>query len=445
MLKQHRKLSMFVRCTIETHEEAGIRPSKTYQSFVAAAGSHRDLSFIEKDVRNYITRKVQNISEKYDAKEFGKYLVRMKEKNQNFFFELNLEGDHCIKHAFWADARSKAAFDYFGDVVSFDTTYNTNRYNLVLGSFVGVNHHGQSTLLGCALMKNEDIQSFKWLFEAIELCVPSTIHRWCIWHIMKKIPRKLNGYKEHIDIEQEMSHVVWNSYTKDDFDRNWNDFLTKYGLEGNKWLSELYEDRHIWILVYLDHHFWAGMRSTQRSESVHSFFNKFITKNSSLRQFVKQYDNCLASREQAKREFDAADFHTVIPGILCRHSLCVLSFERVDNVALKYILERWSKNIKRRHTHIKSSQDEPVLEPRSKTFDELVFRSHNISEFASESEELTGILHRADKVMAEMEEYQERRKGKILLTHEEATLSNVNDLQSPPRIKTRGRPKNRLA
>ncbi|QHN96525.1 Protein FAR-RED IMPAIRED RESPONSE [Arachis hypogaea] len=250
-----------------------------------------------------------------------------------------------------------------------------------------------------------------------------------------------------------MSHVVWNSYTKDTFDRNWNDFLTKYGIEGNKWLSELYEDRHIWIPVYLDHHFWAGMRRTQRSESMHSFFNKFITRNSSLRQFVKQYDNCLASREQTEREFDAADFHTMIScatksaieaqfqhvythekfrevqaqfrgkvncitrsmhstlgfttyevcqcllfesrGILYCHSLRVLSFKRVDNVAPKYILGRWSKNIKRRHTHIKSSQDEPLLEPRSKRFDELVFQSHNICEFASEFEELTRILHRA--------------------------------------------------
>ncbi|XP_057746800.1 protein FAR1-RELATED SEQUENCE 5-like [Arachis stenosperma] len=134
MLKQHRELSMFVRRTIETHEEAGIRPSKTYQSFVATAGSHRELGFIEKDIRNYFTREVQNISEEDDAKEFGKYLVRMKEKNQNFFFELNLESNHCIKHAFWADARSRGAFDYFGNMVSFDTIYNTNRYNLVLGS-----------------------------------------------------------------------------------------------------------------------------------------------------------------------------------------------------------------------------------------------------------------------------------------------------------------------
>ncbi|XP_015954656.1 protein FAR1-RELATED SEQUENCE 4-like [Arachis duranensis] len=261
MLKQHRELSMFVRHTSETHEEARIRLSKTYQSFVAAVGSHRELGFIEKDARNYITRAVRNISEEDDAKEFGKYLVRMKEKNQNFFFELNLEDDHCIKHVFWANARNMAAFDYFGDVISFDTTYNTSRYNLVLGSFVGVNHHGQSTLLGCALMKNEDIQSFKWLFECwlrcmggkapkgiltdqctsiqrvIELYMPTTIHRWCIWHIMKKIPSKLNGYKGHNEIEQEMSHIVWNSYTKEAFGRNWIDFIGKYGLRGNKWLS----------------------------------------------------------------------------------------------------------------------------------------------------------------------------------------------------------------
>ncbi|RYR36389.1 hypothetical protein Ahy_A09g041349 [Arachis hypogaea] len=65
--------------------------------------------------------------------------------------------------------------------------------------------------------------------------------------------------------------------------------------------------------------------------------------------------------------------------ILCRHSLSIPSFERVDNVTPRYILERWSKNIKRRHTHIKSSQDEPLLEPRSKRFDDLVFWSHNIA------------------------------------------------------------------
>ncbi|KAL8497642.1 hypothetical protein ACS0TY_021106 [Phlomoides rotata] len=33
------------------------------------------------------------------------------------------------------------------------------------GAFVGVNHHGQSILLGCALVTKEDSASLKWVFE----------------------------------------------------------------------------------------------------------------------------------------------------------------------------------------------------------------------------------------------------------------------------------------
>ncbi|RYR31065.1 hypothetical protein Ahy_B01g055845 [Arachis hypogaea] len=68
MFKQHRQLSMSVRCTIENNGKVGIRPNKTYQSFIAAAQSHRELSFIEKDMKNYITREVHNVSELEDAK-----------------------------------------------------------------------------------------------------------------------------------------------------------------------------------------------------------------------------------------------------------------------------------------------------------------------------------------------------------------------------------------
>ncbi|RYR10008.1 hypothetical protein Ahy_B05g078457 [Arachis hypogaea] len=260
--------------------------------------------------------------------------------------------------------------------------------------------------------------------------------------------------------------IVWNSHSKDSFDRNWNDFLLNFGLVDNKWLS--------------------GMRSTQRSESMHSFFNKFITRNSSLIQFVKQYDNCLGSWEQAERESDAADFHTVIP--CATKSSIEAQFQdvythqkfrevqaqfrgkancitRLTNSALGYsvyevgeqvsssIFNKFvvtydsvaAEKVKRRHTHIKSSHDEPLLEPRSKRFDQLVFCSQNICEFASESEELTAILHRAyDNVMAEMESLKAKRKGTSSLSHEDANLESVNELQSPPRIRTRGCPKNRL-
>ncbi|RYQ91963.1 hypothetical protein Ahy_B09g098036 [Arachis hypogaea] len=369
--------------------------------------------------------------------------------------------------------------------------------------YVDMNHQGGNAPKGiltdqCASMKR-----------AIEACMPTTIYHWYIWHIMKKIPSKLNDM------------VLW---TTSDFQvvllkiysRGVNCIFWVYYSFIWVYYADLYEDHHIWVPIYLDHHFWAGMRSTQRSESMHSFFNKFITRNNSLIQFVKQYDNCLGSREQAERESDATDFHTIIPcatkssieaqfqhvythqkfrevqaqfrgkancitrltnsalgysvyevgeqvcnsifnkfvvtydsvaaEVKCQCLLFdVLSFERVTQVSPRYIPEQWSKKVKRRHTHIKSSHGEPLLEPRSKRFDELVFRSQNICEFESELEELTAILHRAyDEVMVEMEELKAKRKGTCSLSHEDANLEFVNELQSPPRVRTRGCPKNRL-
>ncbi|RYQ89836.1 hypothetical protein Ahy_B09g096276 isoform K [Arachis hypogaea] len=379
----------------------------------------------------------------------------MKEKNPNFFFELQLEEDQSIKLAFWADARSRAAFEYFGDVISFDTTYNTNRLRCM-----GGNAPKGFLTDQCASMKR-----------ALEACMPTTVHRWCIWHIMKKIPSKLNGYKGHADIEQEMSQVVWNSQSKDSFDRNWNDFLLNFGLGDNKWLSGSREqaeresdaaDFHTVIpcatkscieAQFQDAYTHAKFREVQaqfrgKANCITRLKNSALgysvyevgeqVSSSIFNKFVVTYDSVAAEVKCHCLLFESR-------GILCRHALSVLSFEQVSQVSPRYILERWSKKVKRRHTHIKSSHDEPLMEPRSKRFDQLVFRSQNICEFASESEELTAILHRAyDNVMAEMEALKAKRKGTSSLSHEDANLESVNELQSPPRIRTRGRPKNRL-
>ncbi|RYQ90849.1 hypothetical protein Ahy_B09g096821 isoform E [Arachis hypogaea] len=303
-------------------------------------------------------------------------------------------------------------------------------------------------------MKNEEIESFKWLFQCWLRYMGGNApkgfltNQWASMkrHIMKKIPSKLNGYKEHADIEQEMSQVVWNSHSKDSFDRNWNDFLLNFGLVDNKWLSAIeaqFQD------VYTHRKFrevqaqFRGKANciTRLTNSAlgYSVYEVGEQVSSSIfNKFVVTYDSVAAEVKCQCLLFESR-------GILCRHTLSVLSFEQVSQVSPRYILERWSKKVKRRHTHIKSSHDEPLLEPRSKRFDQLVFRSQNICEFASESEELTAILHRAyDNVMAEMESLKAKRKGTCSLSHEDANLESVNELQSPPRIRTRQRPKNRL-
>ncbi|RYR53107.1 hypothetical protein Ahy_A06g028029 [Arachis hypogaea] len=173
-------------------------------------------------------------------------------------------------------------------------------------------------------------------------------------------------------------------------------------------------------------------RSTQSAIGFMAYKVVELVSNSTFNKFVVTYNSI-------SREVKCQCFFFELRGILCHHSLSALSFERIDKVAPKYILECWSKNIKRRLMHINSSQDEPLLERRSKKFDYLVFRLHNICEFVSKSEDLTGIIHRK-----KMQEYQAKSKGKCSLSHGDTTLNDINNIQSPPRVRTRGRPKNRL-
>ncbi|XP_047178212.1 protein FAR1-RELATED SEQUENCE 5-like [Vigna umbellata] len=224
-----------------------------------------------------------------------------------------------ITSVFWTDPHSRAACEEFGDVVSFDTTYLTNKYDMPFAPFVGVNHHGQSILLGCGLLSAEDTLSFVWLFKcwlrcmgnkapysivtdqckamanAIEDVFPKTKHRWCLWHIMKKIPEKFQGYNNYVGIKCDITSVVYDSGNATDFDIGWKRLLTTHGLQNNEWLCNLYEERQKWVPCYLKNHFWADMSTTQRSEGMNAFFDGFINSSTTLQQFVVQCNKKLLS------------------------------------------------------------------------------------------------------------------------------------------------------
>ncbi|GAB2270106.1 Protein FAR1-RELATED SEQUENCE 5 [Dionaea muscipula] len=77
------------------------------------------------------------------------------------------------------DPRARMAYQCFGDVVTFDTTYHTNKYDMPFAPFTGVNHHFQSIQFGCALLQDETEVTFMWLFstwlQAMGGCPPVSI------------------------------------------------------------------------------------------------------------------------------------------------------------------------------------------------------------------------------------------------------------------------------
>ncbi|BBH07400.1 FAR1-related sequence 5 [Prunus dulcis] len=154
------------------------------------------------------------------------------------------------------DARSRAAYKEFGDVVTFDTTYLTNK------------------------------------------------HRWCLWHIMNKFPSKLNRYKQYEAIMYALQSIVYGSLEKVEFEEGWDEIIEKYELQDNEWLAGLYNERQRWVPCFVKDSFWAGMSTTQRSESMNAFFDDHVNSKTTLKQFVEQYENALKVKVEKEKQED---------------------------------------------------------------------------------------------------------------------------------------------
>ncbi|KAL6579629.1 hypothetical protein OROMI_007653 [Orobanche minor] len=272
-----------------------------------------------------------------NADAMHKYFLKMQSDNSEFFYLMDLDEKGRLRNVFWADARCRAAFKEFGDVVTFDTTYLTNKYDMPFAPFVGVNHHGLSILLGCALISKEDTDTFIWLFRAwlvcmggsppnaiitdqdramkntIEVVFPNVCHRLCLWHIMKKVPEKLKSYNDYENIKFDLQNVVYDALTVEEFEDKWSCFIWKYQLDENDWLAGLFEERCHWVPAFVKDTFWAGMSTTQRSESMNAFFDGFEMYNDGVFHSEIVEDDIACEREGA--DLNGGDGEIQIPSV----------------------------------------------------------------------------------------------------------------------------------
>ncbi|KAG6480028.1 hypothetical protein ZIOFF_063505 [Zingiber officinale] len=150
---------------------------------------------------------------------------------------------------------------------------------------------------------------------AIEEIFPNSHHRLRLWHIMKKLPAKLGGHAQYKMIKKQLKNIVYNSLTVDECDERWMTMIEHFNLENNDWLKSLYEQRNKWIPVYVKDKFWAGMSTSQRSESMNAFFDEYVHSKTSLKQFVEQYDNALKKKIEKEKHLDFGSFNSMIPVI----------------------------------------------------------------------------------------------------------------------------------
>jgi zinc finger SWIM domain-containing protein 3 len=108
-------------------------------------------------------------------------------ENPSFQYALQLDCEEHITNIFWADAKMVLDYAHFGDVVTFDTTFGTNKEYRPFGIFLGLNQFRETTIFGAALLFDETCDSFKWLFETflaahngnnLELFIQINMQQW---------------------------------------------------------------------------------------------------------------------------------------------------------------------------------------------------------------------------------------------------------------------------
>lgn len=248
------------------------------------------------------------------------YFQSKQAEDTGFFYAVEVENSNCMS-VFWADGRSRFSCSQFGDAIILDTSYRKSAYVVPFATFTGINHHKQPVLLACALVADESVESFSWLFQtwlramsgcrplsiiadqdngiqqAVARVFPGTLHRFSPWQIKEKEQDNLSLLDETFRFEYEK--CVYQSQTAEEFDVGWTTLIRKYGLKENAWFIEMYIKRNNWVPLFLRGTFFAGIPTT---DTIESFFGTAFNARTPVAEFISRYEIGLEKRRDEERK-----------------------------------------------------------------------------------------------------------------------------------------------
>ncbi|WVZ94569.1 hypothetical protein U9M48_040448, partial [Paspalum notatum var. saurae] len=332
LLRSHRRISDEQKADIVEMEIAGIRKHQIMDIMEMQYGGYDKVGFTPRDIYNFCYRYKRETIGAGDAEMVISHFKAIQQRDPEFFFKYLVDGEGHLNGLFWCDSQSRLDYEAFGDVVVFDSTYRTNRYNMPFVPFVGLNHHRSTVIFGCRIISHETSEAYEWMLRnfllamgqkqpisvitdgdlamqrAIRVVWTNSNHRLCVWHIEQNIIRNL-----HDDaVKEEFRTLMYDCCSAQQLERKWVQFLERNQVKSEEsWLHQMYQMRKLWCAAYQVGRCFLGLRSNQRSESLNSKLHTHLNGQMTLFGMVQHYDHCLSDLRRNEAILDIVALQTV--------------------------------------------------------------------------------------------------------------------------------------
>ncbi|KAK9749690.1 hypothetical protein RND81_02G143900 [Saponaria officinalis] len=297
--KLARRLQKYHKELIVFNSRLKIGASKTYNMCKEHVNGFENIGASLNDFKNF-SRDVKCYINKRDRQLFIDRFRNLAETRDDFYFDYEVDADNSLVRAVWADCTARRNYSVFGDAVSFNPTYSTNKYSMVFTPFTGVDNHKRSVTFCGALLNRENEESFMWLFRrfldamggkephyiitdqdpgiitSVANVFKTARHRFCMWHIMNKVPVKYGSNAKDFQVFiRKLNAIVWDEDLEaNEFDSRWVEVMAEHGVGPERECFEgVFKIRRQWVMAHCrDLKMGSVLRTTQRSESENNFF-----------------------------------------------------------------------------------------------------------------------------------------------------------------------------
>ncbi|XP_021740854.1 protein FAR1-RELATED SEQUENCE 5-like [Chenopodium quinoa] len=291
LIRSHRKVTNEQVVMMSSLTESSIPVADAVRVLKHQASGEANLSFLCRDAYGALSQHNKMMFDGCDAKRLLSYFKERKSSEYDFFYDFDVDEKGHLQSFFFRDNRMKVDYDAFGDLLVHDTTYRTNKYGMICGPFVGMNHHNNNVMFGIGFLINEKWESFEWLFntflksmggkhpvtimtdqaqamaKTIKVVFPNSRHRLCTWHIGENAKKNIKGLRAKEGFNDLFDIVLKYTDTIQEFEHYWSSMQKTYKCTDNKWLQNLYNIKEMWCPSYSKDYFSGGVMSSHRSET----------------------------------------------------------------------------------------------------------------------------------------------------------------------------------